>query len=78
MSSLLLWSWSQSIVLGEECVSLLFTSSSLIHSSTSFRVFSLPTELLETKEKVLIDISDDSDDEEEKIGFVQHLSATKM
>ena len=45
---------------------------------TFSRVFSLPTELLEKKEKVLIDISDDSDDDEEKIGFVQHLSATKM
>ena len=27
--------------------------------------------------KVLVEISDDSDNEEEKIGFVQHLSATK-
>ena len=27
--------------------------------------------------KVLLEISDDSDNDEEKIGFVQHLSATK-
>ena len=27
--------------------------------------------------RVLLEISDDSDNEEEKIGFVQHLSATK-
>ena len=43
-----------------------------------FRVFSLPPELLKKEEKAAVEISDDSDDDgEEKIGFVQHLSATK-
>ena len=42
------------------------------------RVFSLPPELLKKEEKAAVEISDDSDDDgEEKIGFVQHLSATK-
>ena len=36
-------------------------------------MFNLPSELLEKKEKVLLEISDDSDDGEERIGFVQHL-----
>ena len=40
-------------------------------------MFSLPPELLKKEEKK-VEISDDSDDDgEEKIGFVQHLSATK-
>ena len=42
-----------------------------------YRIFNLPPELLEKKPKVLVEISDDSDDENDKIGFVQHLSATK-
>ena len=43
-----------------------------------FRVFSLPPELLKKEEKAAVEISDESDDDgEEKIGFVQHLSATK-
>ena len=41
-------------------------------------MFSLPPELLKKEEKAAVEISDDSDDDgEEKIGFVQHLSATK-
>ena len=40
-------------------------------------MFSLPPELLKKEEKAAVEISDDSDDGEEKIGFVQHLSATK-
>ena len=42
-----------------------------------FSVFSLPPELMRKEKKVLVEISDDSDNEEEKVGFVQHLSATK-
>ena len=43
----------------------------------SLSVFSLPPELMRKETKVLVEISDDSDNDEEKIGFVQHLSATK-
>ena len=46
--------------------------------ANDFRVFSLPPELLKKEEKAAVEISDNSDDDgEEKIGFVQHLSATK-
>jgi len=33
--------------------------------------------LLKKEEKIVVDILDDSDEETDRIGFVQHLSATK-